>query len=150
MTVTTTDATGTTDRRAALAFFVVIGLGCLVLGGCGAKQTQLQSELVGTEWVIVEMTGFPDDNIVSGNFDFTNQRFRYFDGVNHKTSEIDWNETGFTVKGGGDSTLMAHDDFPGPYLDTLVTAGTRVEIAKRADGSLTLTRGGLTVAADPA
>lgn len=136
------------DRWVLLAFFVV---GCLSFGGCGSQETHLQSELVGTEWVIVEMTGFPDDNVVVGNFGFTNQRFSYYDGVNHTSSEIMWNETGFTVKAGGTSTaVLAHDGYPGPYFDTLVPVRARVEIVRNTDGSLTLTRDELTVTAEPA
>ncbi|MDE0700637.1 MAG: hypothetical protein F4Z58_03935 [Acidimicrobiaceae bacterium] len=130
----------------ASVFLVVVSP---FLSGCGANQTQLQSDLVGTEWVVVEMTGFPDDNVVGGKFDFTNQRFRYFDG-NHTSTHIEWNVTGFTVNDRGDSTAMAPpDDEPGRYLGNLVPVGARVEIVQNTDGSITLTQGDLTVTAEP-
>lgn len=150
----------TIERRAVVLLVVVAGL---FLSGCGAKKTQAQTvpagtegteriiDLVGTEWVIVKMAGFPGDNIVIGNFDFTNQRFRYYDGVNHASFIIAWDESGFTVKAGGDSTTVGvHEGYPGPYLKTLVPVGARVEIVRNADGSLTLTRDELTVTAEPA
>ncbi len=132
-----------TNRRATLVLLVVVGL---FLAGCGSEKTQLQSNLVGTEWTIVEMTGFPDDNVVDGRFDFTNKRFRYENG-NHASSEITWNESGFTVTAAGDSTTMFIE---GRYLDILVPVGAHVEIVEEVDGSLTLTRGELTVTARPA
>ncbi len=132
-----------TNRRATLVLLVIVGL---VLAGCGSAKTQVQSNLVGTEWAIVEMTGFPDDNVVDGRFDFTNERFRYEHG-NHASSEITWDESGFTVTATGTSTDMFIEE---RYLDILVPVGARVEIVEEADGSLTLTRGELTVTAHPA
>ncbi len=135
-----------TNRRATLVLLVVVGL---FLAGCGSEKTQVQSNLVGTEWAIVEMTGFPDNNVVDGRFDFTNERFRYEHG-NHASSEITWNESGFTVTATGTSTDMFFYPSEARYLRTLVPVGARVEIVEEADGSLTLTRGELTVTAQPA
>lgn len=142
---TPTKASNSTNHRVALVVLVVVGL---VFGGCGSKQTQLQSDLVGTEWVIMEMTGFPENNFADATFTFKNDWFGYYDGVNWGSSEIMWNETGFAVTAGGISTDVGARDGDERYLHTLLESGTHVEIVQNDDGSLVLTRNEMTITAE--
>ena len=155
-----------TNRWAVLLLLVAVGV---FLGACGDEKTQVQTDpvgtahsqtdpvataqsqtdLVGTRWVVVEMAGFPDDNVVDGRFLFEIDWFGYHDGVNDASNEIMWNESGFTVTEEGDSTTMLGPPGEERYLNTLVETGAHVEVVQRADGSLTLTRGELMVTAVP-
>ena len=170
MTASKVTATGRdrhiTDPWAVLILLVLVSL---LLGGCGDDQSQVQTEpdgttqartepvlaaqiqydLVGTRWVVVDMAGFPDDNVVDGRFSFGNDWFGYHDGVNDAKSEIRWNESGFTVTVTGASTDNLGPPGEERYLNTLVETGAHVEVVQRADGSLTLAQGELMVTAEP-
>lgn len=141
-----------TEHRTVLVLLVAVGL---ALAACGGGQTNAGSaykahSLVGTDWVIVEMTGFPDDNINTGTFGFTNDLFSFFDGINQGSVYIMW-ESGFTVVEGGTATEMGvQEGDPQPYLGNILRRGARVEIVQNADGSLTLTQGERSVTAKPA
>ena len=156
----------TTIARQWVVFFVLVGL---FFGACGNKKTQLQSQiqveplvqsdpvgtpfqsnLVDTEWVIVAMAGFPEDNFTDATFTLKNDWFGYYDGVNWGGSEIMWKDSGFTVIAAGTMTNMGPHEGDSRYLHTLVETRAHVEIIIRTDGSLTLTRGELMVTAESA
>ena len=80
---------------------VVLIVAGLAVFAAGATVSELQGSLARTEWAVVEMTGFPEDNVVEGHFDFTDDRFRWFDGTNHSSVMIDWDDEGFSVGCGG-------------------------------------------------
>ncbi|MDE0066690.1 MAG: hypothetical protein OXN44_07440 [Acidimicrobiaceae bacterium] len=94
------------------------------------------------------MTGFPDDNVVAGDFAFTNESFRYYEGAYRLF--VEWHESGFRARAIDRTGSINPEPDTGLYLGMLVPLWTRVEIVQNADGSLTLTRDELTVTAVPA
>ena len=164
-----------TTTPVVLVLLVVVPI---LVGACGNERNQAQTrtevqasarddlmgdswqrDLAGTLWNIVEMTGFPDDNVADGTFRFSDEAFKdgfegeeewlgHYDGVNWSSSSIQWNESGFTVTGGGDTTAMLGPEGENRYLQTFFNTGARIEIVQNNDGSLTLIRDDLNVTAD--
>ena len=132
-------------RSYLAALLVVVGL---VSSACGTYALR-KNDLAETAWVVVSMTGFPDDNIVEGAFDFTNERFRYYDGVNHSSRLIEWTDNGFAITGGGTST-DARSRYGDRYLSSFAEIGSEIDITRNADGTITLTRDNLVITAEPA
>ncbi|MBS1265960.1 MAG: hypothetical protein MAG471_01824 [Acidimicrobiaceae bacterium] len=128
-----------------LLVVVLLGIGT-ALFGCGAP---LMFKLVATEWVVVAMDGFPEDNVVDGEFDFTPNRFRYSDGVNFSSNKIRWDFTGFSVTGGGTSTAALAVPGPISHFNSFARIGSHVDVDIGEDGRLILTRDDLVVVAEP-
>ena len=128
--------------------WVALVVASLIMSAC---VDDFSSDLGGTEWVIVSMAGFPQDNIVEGSFDFTNDRIRFHDGVNFSSRLIDWPEEGFTVEGGGDTTdVGVEDGDPQRYLTMFLSVDSSIGVAEDEQGRLTLSRNdGLTLTAEP-
>ena len=139
-------------RRVRSVVLVVVLLVIVLLGtgtalfGCGAP---LMFRLVATEWVVVSMDGFPEDNVVDGEFDFTPNRFRYSDGVNFSSNKIRWDLTGFSITEGGTSTAVLAGPGPVSHFNSFARIGTHVDVDVGEDGRLTLTRDDLVVVAKP-
>lgn len=151
--------------RSGALILLVAGL---VLGSCANNKAQVQtqesdeftgtslrSDLAGTEWDIVEMTGFPDDNVADGTFTFSDEqfedddeRFGHYDGVNWSSSSIKWNESGFTVTAMGDTTDMGPPPGENRYLQSFFETAARIKITQNRDGTISLTRGEMTVTAE--
>lgn len=127
-----------------LLFSTVLGAGT-ALFGYGAP---LMFRLVATEWSVVSMDGFPEDNVVDGYFDFTLNRFRYYDGVNHASTKIRWDLTGFSVAESGASTAVLAAPGPVSHLNSFARIGSHVDVDIGEDGRLTLTRDDLAVVAE--
>jgi hypothetical protein len=131
----------------AASLLLLLAVGC---GSSDSGGTNLRGELVGTEWRVVSMTGFPDDNVAQGTFDFTPDRFRFSDGVNWASNRIRWNGDGFAVEAGGDSTAAGYHDGPKSYFNTFSKVGATVTVVFNPDGSLTMSRDDLVVVGVPA
>ncbi|MAG03277.1 MAG: hypothetical protein CL406_01505 [Acidimicrobiaceae bacterium] len=130
---------------AALLVLLVAASGSGIFGSGGP----LKRKLAGTEWVVVSMAGFPDDNVVDGAFDFTFDRFRYNDGVNFSSSGIKWDSTGFLIDGGGTSTAALAVPGPISHFNSFARIGSHVDVDIGEDGRLILTRDDLVVVAEP-
>lgn len=132
------------DKSRTLHRLLVLLSALVLLQACA--ETVAEAELSGTEWEVVEMTGFPADVIVEGSFRLTSDGFFYDDGVNVGSSSIDWTDTGFVVTESGTATNAG----AGPrYLGQLIGGPGDSTTAVLNDETLTLTRDGLSVVALP-
>lgn len=132
------------EKSTTLYRLLVLLSALVLLQACA--ETEAEAELSGTEWEVVEMTGFPADVIVEGSFRLTADEIFYDDGVNVGSFSIDWTDTGFVVAESGTAT----DAGAGPlYLGQLIGGTGDSTTAVLDDETLTLTRNGLTVVAVP-
>lgn len=132
------------DRSGTLYRLIVLLSALALLQACA--ETEAEAELSGTEWEVVEMTGFPVDVMAEGSFRLTSDGFFYDDGVNVGSFSIDWTDTGFVVAGSGTATGAG----AGPrYLGQLVGGPGDSTTTVLDDETLTLTGNGLTVVAVP-
>lgn len=154
------------DQRAPKYLKLAIVLfGVLVLQACGQSgadvvavaadsavveadvpvvEPTIEELLVGTQWDVVEMIGFPADNTVGNYVRFSSDDFGLFDGVGSSGAQIVWTDTGFLI---GETDEEAIER--GPRYLSRILHGDDSEIAASLDGqTLTLTRDELTVIAE--
>ncbi len=119
---------------------VILAMAMLfVAAACGSSGSEFERELVDTRWRVVEMAGFPEDNVASGSFSFGADRFGCLDGFNDAWSKVQWNAEGFEFEKGGFSTAVLPHDGPRSYLADFPEVGSTVRVVISVDGSLTMT-----------
>lgn len=128
-----------------LALMAIAILVALFASACGGS-TAAEQELVSTEWEVSGMEGFPEENPVEGTFSFTEDRFRFNDGVNSVSLDIEWTDDGFVIEGGGDSTVVATDGAE-PNLRLFATTGASIQTELEGD-SLSMISGSRKVIAN--